>query len=135
MNFFKISSSFAIMCLSLSTVSAMEMNNQGSMVAQPGTMMKQDTSMMKDTMSMYENTTPMSSKDTIAKLQMMLVKGGHLVMPRGVAYGYYGPLTKAAFMKYKKSMMMTGTNTMMQKNESMTMQSSSTMNNDTMMAH
>ncbi|TSC65745.1 MAG: Uncharacterized protein G01um101477_350 [Candidatus Doudnabacteria bacterium Gr01-1014_77] len=37
----------------------------------------------------------------VTALQEMLVSGGHLVMPAGAAYGYFGGLTKAALIKYQ----------------------------------
>jgi hypothetical protein len=37
----------------------------------------------------------------VSALQQMLVGQGHLVMPNGVAYGYFGLLTKAAVMKWQ----------------------------------
>lgn len=37
----------------------------------------------------------------VTALQQILVNSGHLVMPSGVAYGYFGPLTKSAVIKYQ----------------------------------
>ena len=37
----------------------------------------------------------------VTALQQALVAEGHLVMPAGVAYGYFGSLTKAAVIKYQ----------------------------------
>jgi len=51
-------------------------------------------------MSTYETITPTSNSADIAKLQMKLVEKGHLMMPQGVPFGYYGPMTKAAYAKY-----------------------------------
>jgi len=44
----------------------------------------------------------LSSKGTeVTELQKALVAGGYLVMPKGVAYGNFGSLTKAALIKYQ----------------------------------
>ncbi len=37
----------------------------------------------------------------VTALQQSLVAGGHLVMPAGAAYGYFGSLTKSAVMKWQ----------------------------------
>ena len=37
----------------------------------------------------------------VTALQEALVAGGHLVMPAGVAYGYFGSLTKSAVIQYQ----------------------------------
>lgn len=37
----------------------------------------------------------------VVTLQQALVSGGYLVMPQGVAMGYFGPLTKEAVMKWQ----------------------------------
>ncbi len=37
----------------------------------------------------------------VTSLQQVLVAGGHLVMPAGVAFGYFGTLTKAAVAKWQ----------------------------------
>ncbi len=81
-------------------------------------MMKDDSSMMYDNISMT------SSKEEITKVQMMLVEKGYLMMPSGASYGYYGPLTTAAFAKYKHASKMTPdtmktSDAMMNKNSSM----------------
>lgn len=55
---------------------------------------------------MYSTITTKSSREDIAKLQMMLVEKGHLIMPTTATPGYYGPLTMKAFKKYKKTIMM-----------------------------
>ena len=39
----------------------------------------------------------------VTELQKVLVAGGYLVMPQGVAYGYFGSVTKTAVMKYQKA--------------------------------
>ncbi len=43
----------------------------------------------------------------VVALQEMLVKGGYLVMPAGVKYGYYGSLTAAAYAKYQAAQVAT----------------------------
>lgn len=112
--------------LTISGASAMEMTTGGDTMMKDkmstSTTMMKDT-MMKDTMAkdamsttmmdkgmmshdMYDTISNKSPKADITKVQMMLVKEGHLVMPRGVAYGYYGRLTTAAFKKYKNATMM-----------------------------
>ena len=47
-------------------------------------------------MSFTQNLTVGSRGAEVASLQQVLVSGGHLVMPSGVAMGYFGSLTKAA---------------------------------------
>ncbi len=42
-----------------------------------------------------------STGPQVVALQQMLVAQGHLVMPAGVAYGYFGSLTKAAVMRWQ----------------------------------
>ncbi|MFA6340671.1 MAG: peptidoglycan-binding domain-containing protein, partial [Candidatus Paceibacterota bacterium] len=37
----------------------------------------------------------------VTALQQVLVSGGYLTMPAGVAYGYFGSITKAAVIKYQ----------------------------------
>jgi peptidoglycan hydrolase-like protein with peptidoglycan-binding domain len=44
-----------------------------------------------------------SEGDDVIKLQTFLVVKGHLTMPKGVAYGYYGNATKKAVMAFQKS--------------------------------
>lgn len=83
-----------------------------------GTMMKDD--MMKNAAVMMDNTDYMmiksnSGRTEVTKLQKMLVEKGYLKMPRGVAYGHYGKLTKAAFMKYSDAKMMMKEEAMMKK--------------------
>src|SRR3990167_1796519 len=44
----------------------------------------------------------MGSKGSeVTELQMLLVAQGHLVMPVGVSYGYFGSLTKAALASWQ----------------------------------
>ena len=52
----------------------------------------------------YVFKTVLMQRDTgadVVALQKVLVEGGHLVMPKGVSYGYFGSLTKAAVIKYQ----------------------------------
>jgi uncharacterized surface protein with fasciclin (FAS1) repeats len=78
-------------------------------MAATGTMMKKDemvkgeTMMMKDKMMSdtdYSKINHKSGKSEIVKLQKMLVEKGHLKMPKGVAYGFYGKATRAAVAKH-----------------------------------
>lgn len=48
-----------------------------------------------------QNLTLGSTGSEVSALQQMLVAQGHLVMPAGVAYGYFGPLTQAAVAKWQ----------------------------------
>ena len=48
-----------------------------------------------------QNLTLGSSGSEVVALQQMLVAQGHLVMPAGVAYGYFGPLTQSAVAKWQ----------------------------------
>lgn len=47
------------------------------------------------------NLTIGSTGADVTALQQILVKGGYLTMPAGVAYGNFGPLTKAAVAKWQ----------------------------------
>lgn len=51
--------------------------------------------------SFSQNLTVGSTGSEVVALQQMLVAQGHLVMPAGVAYGYFGSLTKAAVAKWQ----------------------------------
>lgn len=42
-----------------------------------------------------------SRNDQVTRLQQYLVSSGHLVMPAGVAYGYFGTLTQAALSRFQ----------------------------------
>ncbi|HTK33092.1 MAG TPA: peptidoglycan-binding domain-containing protein [Candidatus Paceibacterota bacterium] len=44
-----------------------------------------------------------SRGDDVADLQGLLGEQGYLVMPVGVPFGYFGPLTKAALSSYQAS--------------------------------
>jgi peptidoglycan hydrolase-like protein with peptidoglycan-binding domain len=48
-----------------------------------------------------QNLTVGSTGSEVVALQQMLVAQGHLVMPAGVAYGYFGGLTRAAVAKWQ----------------------------------
>lgn len=47
------------------------------------------------------NLTIGSRGDQVTRLQQYLVSSGHLSMPAGVAYGYFGPLTQAALSRFQ----------------------------------
>lgn len=67
-------------------------------------MMKKDDSMMKKEGAMMTMTTNLSfgSQGTeVASLQTFLEAKGLLIIPVGVAKGYFGQLTKAALIKYQ----------------------------------
>lgn len=51
--------------------------------------------------SFSQNLTVGSTGSEVVALQQMLVAQGHLVMPAGVAYGYFGSMTKAAVAKWQ----------------------------------
>jgi len=55
------------------------------------------------TTSFARNLTVGSRGTDVVALQTMLVNAGHLVMPAGVAMGYFGPLTRAAVAKWQLS--------------------------------
>jgi hypothetical protein len=69
------------------------------------TMMKKEDSMMKDTgvMSTGSNLSLGSKGTEVVTLQTFLESKGLLVMPSGVAKGYFGPLTKVALITYQTS--------------------------------
>ena len=52
-------------------------------------------------MTFTQNLTLGSTGAEVSSLQQTLVTGGHLVMPAGVAYGYFGALTQAAVAKWQ----------------------------------
>ena len=135
MNIKKLGGVFAVMMISTSGAFAMDMMDHGTSSMMKDDMKKGDsmvhTTMVQDDtvkksamvatdMMMLEKVTSMSSKENITKVQMMLVEKGYLVMPEGVAYGYYGKRTKAAFATYKKMSMMMKDGGMMKKDEAMT---------------
>jgi len=49
------------------------------------------------------------SSPEVTALQRVLVQAGFLVMPKGVAYGYYGSVTAAAVLKFQKQYMVATT--------------------------
>ena len=57
----------------------------------------------------YANLTIGSKGAEVTALQQMLVAGGFLKMPAGVAYGYYGKLTADAYAAYKAAQVTTTT--------------------------
>lgn len=50
-----------------------------------------------------KNLTLGSKGDDVTALQQVLVSGGYLNMPQGVAYGYFGGLTKSALIAWQKA--------------------------------
>lgn len=52
-------------------------------------------------MTFTQNLTLGSTGAEVSALQQVLVSGGYLVMPAGVAMGYFGPLTQAAVAKWQ----------------------------------
>ena len=52
-------------------------------------------------LSFTQNLTIGSDGSEVVTLQQMLVAQGHLVMPAGVAYGYFGPLTREAVSRWQ----------------------------------
>ena len=44
-----------------------------------------------------------SSGSQVSSLQQLLVSKGYMVMPPGVAYGYFGPLTASSVSKFQAS--------------------------------
>jgi hypothetical protein len=97
----KIAAGIILSMITVSAVGAMEM-------MATDTMMKDkmvDTKMMFND-EMYMAITNKSKRDDVTKLQMMLVEKGYLKMPKMASYGYFGPLTSKAMMKYKDAKMM-----------------------------
>ncbi len=73
-----------------------------------GKMMKKDETMMKSTMSLSDAGHGSRGEHVIA-LQNFLSEKGFLVLPSGIATGYFGPATKKAVMMYQKSVGVTPT--------------------------
>ena len=66
------------------------------------TTMKSDTMMKADSTMMADSDLMMGSKgESVITLQTFLESKGHLMMPNGVAKGYFGNLTKMALKKYQ----------------------------------
>jgi hypothetical protein len=84
---------------------AMMIKKDDSMMKKEDTMMKKEDTMMKDsgTMSTNSNLSLGSKGVDVITLQTFLESKGLLVMPSGVAKGYFGPLTKAALTAYQAS--------------------------------
>lgn len=53
------------------------------------------------TVTFTQNLAMGAKGDAVIALQAFLVKNGYLTMPQGVAYGYFGGLTKAAILKFQ----------------------------------
>ena len=68
------------------------------------TMMKDDKMMMKDSMKMELKSNLMAGSKgaEVERLQAFLIEKGFLVLPQGVAKGYYGKVTKMAVVKFQK---------------------------------
>ena len=68
------------------------------------TMMKDDKMMMKDSMKMELKFNLMAGSKgaEVERLQAFLIEKGFLVLPQGVAKGYYGKVTKMAVVKFQK---------------------------------
>jgi 5-bromo-4-chloroindolyl phosphate hydrolysis protein len=110
-------STFAMEMMATGTIMKDDMMKTGAVIMDK----KIDDKMMKKEMMMEDTDYMMiksnSGRTEVTKLQKMLAEKGYLKMPKGVAYGYYGKLTKAAFTKYSDSkMMMKATDTMMKTN-------------------
>ncbi len=85
-------------------VSAMETTSGDSMMKKDEAMMQKDTMMKSDSMMSAEMDLYLGSRgDGVIALQTFLESHGLLVIPAGVAKGYFGPLTKSALMKYQES--------------------------------
>lgn len=89
-----------------SVASAMETTGDSMMkkdeaMMQKDTMVKSDSMMSGDSMTYEDDLWFGSRGDKVVTLQTILEEKGLLVIPTGVAKGYFGPLTKAATMKYQ----------------------------------
>lgn len=78
------------------------LNGGGSVSTAPTSMMASG--------SFTANLYPGSKGEAVTALQKFLEAKGFLVVPAGVAYGYYGPATKAAVLKYQQSEGVAGAN-------------------------
>ena len=107
-----MSAVFAVTALG-GVASAMETTSGDSMMKKDDAMMvKDDTMMQKDDSAMMKADVMMSPSadlmfgsrgDGVVTLQTFLESKGLLVIPAGVAKGYFGPLTQSALMKYQAS--------------------------------
>lgn len=85
---------------------AVEMTGD-AMMKKDGAMMKGDAMMKKDVMMsgasmMHEENLGLGSRgDKVVMIQKLLEEKGILVLPAGVAKGYFGQITKVAMMKYQ----------------------------------
>ena len=79
------------------------MKKGGAMMSGDAMMEKKDAMMGGDSMMMEDDLYEGSRGDGVAKLQMFLEEKAFLVVPAGVAKGYFGAITKAALMKYQAS--------------------------------
>lgn len=77
------------------------MTQKDTMTGTGDSMMKKDAVMSGDTMTHEEDLFFGSRGDKVVTLQMLLEEKGLLMIPAGVAKGYFGPLTKAAVMKHQ----------------------------------
>lgn len=86
--------------ITLSLVGVLVATSLTSVFAQEGVM---QTSMMKDDsmMSMNSNLMVSSRGASVIALQSFLESEGYLMMPQGVAKGYFGNATKMALIKYQ----------------------------------
>lgn len=69
-----------------------------------GAMMSKDVMTSNKSMMYNEDLSFGSRGDRVVRLQTLLEEKGYLVIPAGVTKGYFGPLTKAAVMKYQAAL-------------------------------
>ncbi|MFM2423733.1 MAG: trimeric autotransporter adhesin [Candidatus Parcubacteria bacterium] len=96
----------AMMKEKASTTDAMMKKDDAMMSSSSDAMMKKDEGAMmkKEVMAAPQLDLSMGSRgEDVVALQTFLVSKSLLVMPAGVAMGYFGPLTKAALMSYQAS--------------------------------
>lgn len=77
------------------------MMQKDTMTSTGDSMMKKDVMVSGDSMTYEEDLWFGSRGDKVVMLQTLLEEKGLLMIPAGVAKGYFGPLTKAAVMKYQ----------------------------------
>jgi peptidoglycan hydrolase-like protein with peptidoglycan-binding domain len=106
-----MSSVFALLA-TVGTVQAMETTTGDSMMKKDDAMMVKDDAMMVKDDAMTQKDTMMSASmdlmygsrgEAVVTLQTFLESHSFLVIPVGVAKGYFGPLTQSALMKYQAS--------------------------------